>query len=150
MKMFKTILSVSLMLMSASAMAAGEKGKQSLYDKLGGKDTIQKVVDNFVAKVGNDKRINHFFAATVADEARMTTFKTHMVNQICQATGGPCTYTGKDMKSTHQGMAIHGKDFDALVENLKATLDEMKVAKPDQAKLISVLKPMKKDIVEKK
>jgi hemoglobin len=148
--MMKAILSVSLMLMSVSAMATGEKGNQSLYDRLGGKEAIQKVVDNFVARVGNDKRINHFFAATVADEARLTGFKAHMVEQICQATGGPCTYKGKDMKSTHSGMAIHGKDFDALVENLTAALNEMKVPKKDQAKLISVLKPMKKDIVEKK
>ena len=135
---------------SVSAQATGEKGNQSLYDRLGGKDAITKVVDNFVARVGGDKRINHFFAATVADEARLAGFKSKMVDQICEASGGPCKYTGKDMKSTHTGMPIHGKDFQALVEDLTATLIEMKVPKKDQAQLLSILGPMKKDIVNKK
>lgn len=147
------ILTVFLLLVSFfsfSAVASNEKGAQTLFDKLGGKDAITKVVDNFITRVGGDKRVNHFFAATIADEARLAGFKAKMVDQICQAAGGPCKYTGKDMKSTHTGMPIHGKDFEAVVEDLTLTLEEMKVPKQDQKKLLSILGPMKKDIVQKK
>lgn len=72
-----------------------------------------------------------------------------MVDQICQASGGPCKYTGKDMKSAHQGMGISEADFNALVEDLVGALDKFKVAPEDKQTLLGVLGPMKKDIVEK-
>ena len=74
-------------------MAAQEK---SLYERLGGKAAITAVVDDFVGRVAADNRINSFFATT--DIPR---FKMNLVNQICEASGGPCKYTGRDMKTTH-------------------------------------------------
>src|SRR5215468_1718634 len=93
-----------------------------LYDRLGGIDAIRAVVDDFVGNVAADKRINRFFANT--DIYRL---KRNLVNQICQGTGGPCVYTGRDMKSAHAGMGIRGKDFDALVQDLAKSLNKFKV-----------------------
>ncbi|MFO0765791.1 MAG: group 1 truncated hemoglobin [Nitrospiraceae bacterium] len=71
-----------------------------------------------------------------------------LVDQICQASGGPCTYTGRDMKSTHAGMGINSGDFDALVGDLVATLNQFKVPEREKNELLGALGPMK-DIVEK-
>ena len=101
------------------AGVSGESAKEkSVYDRLGGKKAITAVVDEFVARVAADSRINGFFQQTAADPARLASFKAKLVDQICQASGGPCQYTGKDMKSAHAGMGITDADFNALVEDL--------------------------------
>ena len=119
------------------------KGK-SLYDRLGGKTAITAVVDEFVGNVAADVRINKFFATT-----NIPNLKMHLVNQICQASGGPCKYTGRTMKETHQGMGVSGADFGALVEDLVKALDKFKVPEKEKGELLGVLGPMKTDIVEK-
>lgn len=121
----------------------------TLYDRLGGRDAIVAVVDSFVARVAADSRINGFFKATASDPARMAAFKGKLVDQVCQATGGPCTYSGKDMKTAHAGMNITSAHFDALVEDLSATLKAFNVAQADQDELLGALAPMKADIVTK-
>jgi hemoglobin len=115
---------------------------QTLYQRLGGKEAITAVVDDFVARVAADNRINSFFATT--DVPR---FKRLLVEQICQATGGPCTYTGRDMKTSHKGMGVTDADFNALVEDLVATLDKFKVPAQEKNELLALLGPMRSDIV---
>ena len=138
-------LVVSLLLLAGGAQAAeGVKGK-SLYDRLGGKGAITAVVDTFVGNVGGDKRINNYFAST-----DLTKLKMHLVNQICEASGGPCKYTGRTMKQTHAGMGVTDAAFGALVEDLVKALDHHKVGKTEKDELLGVLGPMKSDIVEKK
>ncbi len=117
--------------------------KASLYDRLGGKPAITAVVDQFVANVAADGRINHFFANT-----EPVAFKAKLVDQICEATGGPCTYTGKDMKTAHAGRHISEADFNALVEDLVAALDHFHVPEQEKSELLGILGPMKTAIVE--
>jgi hemoglobin len=100
------------------------------------------VVDDFVGRVANDSRINGKFAN--ADIPRL---KTLLVQQICAASGGPCSYTGRDMETTHAGMNITSEQFDALVGDLVASLNKFKVPEREKNELLSVLGPMKKDIV---
>lgn len=134
---------------SFAGQEAKEKGKaaakeKSLYERLGGKDAITAVVAQFVANVGADARINKFFATTDLDK-----LKTHLVNQICEASGGPCKYTGRTMKEAHKGMGVAAADFNALVEDLVKALDKFNVGKKEKDELLGVLGPMQKDIVEK-
>jgi len=133
--------------LSAPAIAATQSASDSLYKHLGGKAAITAVVDEFVARVAADQRINSFFAATAADPKRLAAFKANLVDQICQASGGRCQYKGKDMKSAHAGMGIQSSQFDALVEDLVGALDKFKVADADKQALLGVLGPMKSDIV---
>lgn len=116
----------------------------TLYDRLGGKPAIVAVVDDFVANVAADNRINHFFAHTDIPH-----LKAELVDQICAGTGGPCQYTGRSMKEAHQGMGVSGDDFNALVQDLQKSLNKFKVPDKDQGDLLAVLGPMKSDIVEK-
>jgi hemoglobin len=140
------LLSVS----TAPLFSQGAANEKSLYDRLGGKKAITAVVDEFVGRVAADKRINAFFSATASDAKRLKKFKANLVDQICQASGGPCKYKGKDMKTAHMGMGISGADFDALVEDLVGALDKFKVGAHEKDQLLGALGPMKVDIVEKK
>ncbi len=122
--------------------------KSTLFKSLGGKKAITAVVNDFVGRCAKDSRINSFFSATAADPKRLAKFKGNLVAQICEASGGPCKYKGKDMKTAHQGMGVQEEHFNALVEDLTATLNKFKVKKKDQGALLAVLGPMKGDIVE--
>src|SRR2546421_624323 len=83
---------ISALLVGCQDMGMKPMMQKSLYDRLGGKDALTAVVDDFVGNVAADKRINGFFAK--ADVPRL---KRNLVDQICQGTRGPCVYTGKDM-----------------------------------------------------
>jgi hemoglobin len=115
----------------------------SLYERLGGLDAITAVVDSFAARCAGDDRINKKFERT--DLPRL---KKMLVDQVCEATGGPCTYTGRTMRETHDGMQVTAGEFDALVEDLVATLDELKVPKAEQDELLGLLGTMRDAIVE--
>lgn len=141
-------VALGLVMMAIASVPILTKEK-SLYERLGGKKAIVAVVDEFVGRVAADNRINGFFKETASDPNRLAGFKGKLVDQICEASGGPCKYTGKDMKSAHQGMRISEADFNALVEDLVGALDKFKVAPADKQTLLGVLGPMKKDIVEK-
>ena len=143
------LATIGLLTVCIVAYPGAQAGK-SLYDRLGGRAAIVAVVDDFVANCAADARINKFFALTAADKNRLATFKGNLVDQICEAAGGPCTYKGKDMKSAHAGMGISNANFDALVDDLTKSLVKFKVAKADQDQLLGVLGPMRPQIVEKK
>ncbi len=124
-----------------SKMAVKEK---SLYERLGGKEAITAVVEEFVGNVAGDIRINSFFK-----DANIPHLKKMLVEQICEATGGPIKYTGLDMKSAHKGMGIASTHFNSLVEDLVKALDKFKVPEKEKGELIGALAGMKNDIVEK-
>ena len=142
------ILGLALTVSACNSMGSPSVGtaatEKSLYDRLGGKTAITAVVDDFVGRVAGDTRINGKFA-----NANIPRLKSMLVDQICQASGGPCTYTGRDMKSTHAGMGVSSSDFDALVGDLVATLNKFKVPEREKNELLGALGPMKGDIVEK-
>jgi len=117
--------------------------ERSLYERLGGTDALSAVVDAFRDRVGADDRINAKFART--DMARL---RKMLIDQVCEAAGGPCTYNGRSMKEAHAGMRVTSGEFDALVEDLVATLNQFKVGKREQDELLGVLGPLKPEIVE--
>lgn len=116
---------------------------RSLYDRLGGQTAITMVVDSFVARVAADTRINKKFAKS--DIARV---KAMLVEQVCAATGGPCTYSGRSMKEAHRNMRVTEGEFNALVEDLSATMQALNVPEKERNELLGALAPMKPDIVE--
>lgn len=137
------------MLGVAAVLVAGCAGrdsammeKKSLYDRLGGKPAITAVVDDFIGNVAGDTRINRRFA-----DANIAQLKTMLVDQICQAAGGPCTYKGQTMKAAHKGMKITDAEFTALVEDLVKSLDKFKAGAQEKNELLSALGGMKGDIV---
>ena len=116
---------------------------KSLFDRLGGLDAINAVTESWVARVGGDDRANAKFVRT--DIARL---KKEVADQLCEVTGGPCTYTGRTMQDTHAGMKTTAGEFEVVMQHLGATLNELNVAKPEQDELVELLRPMRDDIVE--
>jgi len=144
-----TIIIGAALAVSTASIALASGSDKSLYERLGGKKAITAVVDEFVSNVASDNRINKFFAQAASDPKRLAAFKKKLVDQICQASGGPCQYAGKDMKTAHAGMGISGDDFGALVEDLVKALDKFHVGATEKNELLGALGPMKGDIVEK-
>jgi hemoglobin len=124
--------------------AAEAAPARPLFDRLGGEGAITAVVEDFVANCAADARINAFFVNTDIPH-----LKKMLVEQICAATGGPCTYTGKDMVTVHTGMHITDAQFDALVEDLVKSLDKYKVPAQEKGELLGALGGMRGDIVGK-
>jgi hemoglobin len=121
----------------------GETAKKApLFDRLGGLDGISKVIDMFIANVVADERVNARFKD--ADAARL---RQMLIDQVCEATGGPCKYTGKDMKTAHAGMNLTDDEFGAVVEDLVKALDAAGVPEAEKSELLGALGSMKGDIV---
>jgi hemoglobin len=135
------VLAVSF-LAGCGSQPMSKPAEKSLYDRLGGKPAIVAVIDDFVGNVAADERINKFFA-----QANIPRLKGLLVDQVCEATGGPCKYSGLDMKTSHTGRNIGEGDFNALVEDLVKTLNKFKVPQKEQQELLGALGSMKKDIV---
>lgn len=124
---------------------AVKKAEKSLYKRLGGYDAIAAVVDDFISRMAADPEMMKYFKKT--DKATMNRFRQLLVDQFCEATGGPCVYTGRDMKTTHTGMKITEKDWNTAAGYLVATLDKFKVKKKEKDEVIAFVSGMKKDIV---
>jgi hemoglobin len=142
----RKLLFVTLLAFAPATIALADTppaaAQKSLYDRLGGKPAITAVVHDFVGNVAADKKINARFAKTDIPK-----LEGLLVDQVCAATGGPCTYGGKDMKTAHKGMKITSAEFDALVGDLKKSLDKFKVGAQEQKDLLGALGGMKGDIV---
>ena len=117
----------------------------SLYKRLGGREGIALVVDAFWNNLVADPRTSARFKAVPA--ANVGRVKSNMADQICDATGGPCSYLGKDMKTVHAGMKVTDAEWNATVENLVKALDAQKVGEKEKQELLALLGPMKNDIV---
>jgi hemoglobin len=121
--------------------------KKSLYARLGGYDAIAAVVDDFIGRLVADKRFAKFFVGHSEDSLKK--IRQHIVDQFCAGAGGPCLYTGRDMKTTHHGLGITNADWDAAVKHLTASIDKFKVAEKEKGELLAFVATLKKDIVEK-
>jgi hemoglobin len=127
---------------SSSGQVKSGASSKSLFERLGGQAAITAVVDDLTARIVADGRINQRFANTDVPH-----FKQALVEQLCEVSGGPCKYAGKDMRTAHAGMNIADDEFTFLVEDIKATLAKFKVPAREQEELLSALGGMKKDVV---
>lgn len=141
--MIRAVLTAVVALtVSACASAPPEP---TLYQRLGGREAIKGVVDDFVANVVADPRVNSRFKEL--KPVAVFKLQTDLADQICDATGGPCAYLGRDMKAVHAGMKITDAEWTATVEDLVKSLNKFKVGAKEQQELLAILGPMKKDIV---
>ena len=128
---------------AAKPAPAAEAPKKVLFERLGGKGAIEAVIDDFLGRVAGDELINSGFAV-----GHVPRLRQRLVELVCAASGGPCTYSGRDMTTTHAGMKITNAQFDALVGHLVATLDKFKVPAGEKGELLALLGPMRSSIVE--
>ena len=139
-------LVLSLLLLVAASTPARAQEK-SLYQRVGGYDALAAVVDDFVGRLVTDKQFERFFVGHSVDSKKR--IRQHILDQFCAATGGPCVYTGRDMKTSHMGLGITEAEWDAAAKHLVASLDKFKVPEKEKGELLAFVVSLKKDIVEK-
>jgi len=125
-----------------------DKAEKSLYQRLGGYDAIAAVVDDFVGRLVSDPKLGRFFTGLSNDSKKRV--RQLVVDQLCEATGGPCVYIGRDMKTSHAGMGITEEEWNLSVDHLAATLEKFKVPQKEKNEVLGAIANLKKDIVEQK
>lgn len=129
----------SLLALPALAQSAAPAG---LYQALGEKAGIDRLVDDFVNRAVKDPRIGAHFKDT-----KPAALKESLADQFCQLSGGPCKYEGADMKSAHADMQINKGHFHALVEVLQSAMDAQGIPFAQQNRLLALLAPMHRDVI---
>jgi hemoglobin len=150
-------LLAALVAVSILVTAAGTAGAQpagtakapaatpNLYHRLGGYDAIAAVTDDFIGRLAGDPDLGKFFVGHSTESLRR--IRQHIVDQLCEATGGPCYYTGPSMKEAHQGMNITEAQWTTAVNHLNATFDKFKVGQQERTEVLAALTALKPDIV---
>ncbi|HEX6903874.1 MAG TPA: group 1 truncated hemoglobin [Thermoanaerobaculia bacterium] len=140
----KTLAAAFVLLAWMSVPAVAHEN--SLYKRIGGYDAIAAVVDDFLGRLAADPQLAKFFAGHSTESLQR--IRQLVVEQLCEATGGPCYYTGRGMKESHQGMKISQANWDAAVKHLEATFDKFKVPARERQELLSAVGGLRADIVE--
>ncbi|MDR5767119.1 MULTISPECIES: group 1 truncated hemoglobin [unclassified Caballeronia] len=131
--------------MLALALAcANAHADDALYEQFGERAGLTKIVDDMYDNVLADPRTAPYF-----DNAPVKRIKQKLVEQICVLLDGPCVYTGRPMRRTHEGQNIDRAAFNALVEDLQAAMDKNGVPFHAQNKLLAKLAPMYRDVQDR-
>ena len=144
----RTVLAlVVALIVTTSGITYGMPQDKSLYDRLGGYNALALVVDDFIVRLVTDKQFDKFFVGHSTESKKH--IRQHILDQFCAATGGPCLYTGRDMKMSHSGLGITNAEWDAAAKHLVASLDKYKVPEKEKSEVLAFVTTLKKDIVEK-
>ena len=149
----KILFSVLLLLAAAGAAtwtappqaAASQPAGKSLYQRLGGYDAIAAITDDMIPRFVGDPQLKPFFRGLNAEHQRLV--RQHLVDFLCQATGGPCYYTGRDMKTAHTGLNITDEQWQAAMKEVAASLDNFKVPDREKSEVLAAVGGLKADIV---
>ncbi len=121
------------------------KSQESLYKRLGGYDAIALVSDDFIGKLASDKQLSVFVKGLSVDSQKR--LRQHLVDFLCNVTGGPCLYLGRDMKTAHTGLNISESDWNLAANMLSETLDKFNVAKKEKDEVLGAVVSIKGQIV---
>ncbi|MBD8524256.1 group I truncated hemoglobin [Pseudomarimonas arenosa] len=135
-------LSVACLVLALAACQHSVRSERPLYDQVGGEAGVAAVVDGLLHRVHGDSRLNGLFETTDLEDLR------RLVNeQLCEALGGPCVYSGRSMEDAHSGLAITDQEFDWFVEHLVAAMNHAGVQSKHQSAILAVLGPMRPQVV---
>jgi hemoglobin len=133
------------------ALAEQAAAKAPLYERLGGLKGITLVVDDFINRLVVNKTLNANPAINAGRQASPAPYLKFQVSQmICEATGGPCKYTGKGMKDSHTHLNITEAEWGVMADEFQKSLDNFKVPAVEQKDLFEVVGKTKSDIVTRK
>src|SRR5207248_10772186 len=116
--------------------------------RLAGHGAIAAVTRECSRRIAADRQRARFVVGLGADSQKK--LRQHVVDQLCEATGGPCIYIGRSMKTAHTGLGITESDWQSTVNHLVATLDKFKVPEKEKGELLAIASSLKPDNVEKK
>jgi len=144
-----TIRAAFILATLTAGLFAGSAGAQekTLYQRLGGYDAIAAVTDEFIGRLASDEQEKRFFIGFSTDSKMR--IRQLIVDLICKSTGGPCLYSGRDLKTAHAGAGITKSDWDRTLKIFGEVLNKFKVPDKEQQEIAALLTPLEKDIVEK-
>ncbi|MCF2949209.1 group 1 truncated hemoglobin [Paraglaciecola aquimarina] len=114
----------------------------SIYQQMGGQEKVVEVVENFITEIEYDSRMFEYFKDSDVDR-----FHQKLIEHLCYLTGGPCKYTGDEMRQVHAGMNINEADFNHGVDLFINAMEKANISHPIQNKILAVLAPTRKDII---
>lgn len=129
----------------AQANGGSQMQSATLYQRLGGYDALAAVTDDFIGRLIGDPQLSRFFTGFSTDSK--VRIRQHIIDFLCVATGGPCKYEGRDMKTAHTGLNITETDWNVTVKHLTATLDKFKVPDKEKNEVLQAIAAQKTDIV---
>ncbi len=147
------LLLFSLLMVSAISAEekAAEESEASLYERLGGVYAIASVVSELIDRLELNDILN---ANPILDKARTEVpkagIKFRLTAMLCQATGGPEVYNGRNMKDSHSHLNISNAEWDEMVVVFSKLLNDFKVPEKEQGELFALIGPTKADIVTEK
>ena len=141
---FRLNLAAGAIAFAAAIGIAAEPAPDTLFARLGGKSVILEITDQLIDAVQQDPVTKRPFAKINAKR-----FKKNLAEQFCALTGGPCAFSGDDMKTTHAGLDITQAEFYGLVQHLRDILDSHHIGAREKNELLAILAPMKRDVVTK-
>ncbi len=130
---------------SMKKMPGAPAAKNSLYARLGGYDVIAKVVDSFLHQLGTDPAFKRFGGGRATNSELRT--RQLILQFICEKSGGPCIYLGRDMKMSHNGLSITPKEWDSSIHKWKVALDQQHVGAEEQKEFIALIQSLRPMIV---
>lgn len=122
--------------------ACASNDSLSLYEKLGGQDSLVKLADQFILEIADDERVLPRFA-----DSNVERFREKIIEHFCVISDGPCAYTGDSMIHVHAGMAINSAEFNAVVEDLMTAMDKSGIALSAQNQLLERLALLRPQIM---
>ncbi len=138
----RTVFGAGAALLLAAALLAAPARAGTLYDDLGERAGLTRIVDGMLRRALLDPRIKETF-----DDANVERLQGLLMLHLCVVTGGPCRYPGRDMKTAHADLHLAPRHFNAMVENLQDAMDAEGVPFRTQNRLLALLAPMHRDIV---
>lgn len=148
-KVVPILVLISFFVIGAAFAESNAKSDQpSLYSRLGGLAPISVVVNDFIDVVVPDTFLNKN-PAVKATRAHVPAayLKYHVTAMVCNATGGPCQYQGKEMKQAHAHLNITEPEWDRMVTLFKEVLAKHKVPAMESQELLDIIGSTKADIV---
>jgi hemoglobin len=131
---------------AASAQAPPAAGA-TLYARLGGYDAIAGFVDTAFPRVASHPELTQLFRGHSRDS--QVRQRQLIVDALCQATGGPCFYTGRAMKPVHVGLGITEAQWDTFMRIISATADERRLPEPVKREFLTIFtQRFRPDVVE--
>jgi hemoglobin len=140
MKYLTMAIAAALVSVPLAGPSAGAQ-EQTMYERLGGYDAIAAVTDELIARLEEEKFANF-------SEASLQRVRQNIVDFICNATGGPCYYTGRDIRTAHAGIGITKAQWDNFVVVFGETMNDFDVPEDIQNDFAAMMLPLEDQIVE--
>jgi len=120
--------------------------EKTLYERLGGYDALAAVAGDLLPRLQGDPQLGRFWEHRGEDGIARE--KQLLIDFLCASAGGPLLYTGRDMKTSHQGMRISEGDWSVFMGHLEATLDAFQVPPGERGEVTAFIQSTEADIVE--